>query len=394
MREAMTEPNVSPSPTDYERAFAAAVGARHAFAFWKGRVALYAILEGLGVGPGDEIILPGYTCVMDVNPIMYLGAKPVYVDIEPATYNLDPALLEAKVTSRTRVIIAQHTYGYPAAMDDILAVAGRHGITVIEDCCLSFGSTRMGKPVGTFGAASYYSSQWSKPYTTGLGGMAATSDDGLAERIGRLRAERLIAPGRKQTAMLAAQLAVYRTLIYPRTTALATMTFRALTRMGLVVGSSNLEEFRPVMAPDFFKGMSRLQQRAGLRGLRRAADMMAHRRRIAKLYDELLTERGWRLPAIPAHLDPVLVRYPVRVADKARALAGAAWRFVELGSWFECPLHPRETPLESYGYHEGMCPVAEKASREVVNLPTHPRVNEKTARRGVEYLATIGPPAE
>lgn len=377
--------------SDYEKAFADATHARHAFSFWKGRVALYAILDGLGVGAGDEVILPGYTCVMDVNPIMYLGARPVYVDIEPATYNLDPGLLEARITPRTKVIIAQHTYGYPAAMDDLMAIAGRHGVTVIEDCCLSFGSTRMGKPVGTFGVASYYSSQWNKPYTTGIGGMATTSDDRLAERIGQLRERRLMPPGTKETAMLAAQMAVYRGFIYPRTTALATQAFRLLTRAGLVVGSSSTAEFRPEMAPDFFKGMSCVQARAGLRGLGRSAGMMTHRRRISRLYEELLTARGWKLPAIPAPLDPVLVRFPVRVADKRRALAEAARHFVELGSWFECPLHPIETPLEAYGYEPGMCPVAERASLEVVNLPTHPRVSEKAARRGVEFLASIGP---
>ncbi|HOB73936.1 MAG TPA: DegT/DnrJ/EryC1/StrS family aminotransferase [Phycisphaerae bacterium] len=377
---------------EYERRFAEQVGARYAFAFWKGRVALYAVLKALRVGPGDEIILPGYTCVMDVNPIMYLGARPVYVDIEPVTYNLDPALLEARITPATRLIIAQHTYGYPADMDAILAISRRHNVPVIEDCCLAFGSTINGRRVGTFGLAAYYSFQWNKPYTTGLGGMLTTSDPELAERIRALCEEELVTPGAKETAMLAAQLVVYRTLIYPRTTALATQAFRLLTRAGLVVGSSSTAEFRPEMAPDFFKGMSTVQARAGLRQLRRTELMMAHRRRIARLYDQLLAEKGWPVPAVPPNLDPVLVRYPVRVAEKAKALAEAAGHFIELGSWFECPLHPIETPLEAYGYASGSCPVAEQAAREVVNLPTHMRVSEKTARRTVEYLARFAPP--
>jgi dTDP-4-amino-4,6-dideoxygalactose transaminase len=89
-------------------------------------------------------------------------------------------------------------------------------------------------------------------------------------------------------------------------------------------------------------------------------------------------------------MDPVLVRYPVRVADKARAVAEAPSRGVEIGTWFECPLHPIETPLEQYDYRLGQCPVAEQACREVVNLPTHPRANEATARRSVEFVARIG----
>ena len=143
---------------------------------------MYAILRALGVSEGDEVILPGYTCVMDVNPIKYLGARPVYVDIEPATYNLDVRLLEKAITPRTKVIIAQHTYGYPCEMDAILSIAGRHGIPVVEDCCLALGSTYKGKLCGTFGLAAYWSFQWNKPFTTGIGGMATGERQGLGRQ--------------------------------------------------------------------------------------------------------------------------------------------------------------------------------------------------------------------
>ena len=107
----------------YQAAFAERFGGGYAFGFWKGRVALYAILRAMGIGEGDEVIIPGYTCVMAVNPIVYVGAKPVFVDIEPATYNMDPALIESHVTARTKLIIAQHTYGYAA---DLEAIQDQH----------------------------------------------------------------------------------------------------------------------------------------------------------------------------------------------------------------------------------------------------------------------------
>ena len=154
----------------FERAFADWLGQGHAFAFWKGRVAMYAILKALGVGKADEVILPGYTCVMDVNPVKYLGATPVYVDIEPVTYNMDVRLLEARLTPRTKVIVAQHTYGYPCDMDAIMEIAARHGLPVVEDCCLALGSRYKGRRCGTFGVAAYWSFQWNKPFTTGSGG--------------------------------------------------------------------------------------------------------------------------------------------------------------------------------------------------------------------------------
>ncbi len=378
----------------YERAFAQTVAAERAFAFWKGRIAEYAILKALGVGAGDEVILPGYTCVMDVNPIVYLGATPVYVDIEPDTYNIDPDLLEQHITPKTKVIIAQHTYGYPVEMDRVMGLAASAGVPVVEDCCLALGSTYKGKRVSSFGVASYWSSQWNKPFTTGLGGMATTADRDLAERIESVCTAAMVAPTTKEVAMLGGQLAAYRTLVYPRTTALAQTIFRWLTKKGAVVGSSSRAEYAPTMGEDFFKGMSRLQARVGLDQLSEIDRFVAHRSAMRQIYDTLLAELGWPHPCVPAHTNPVLVRYPVRVADKPRALATAARHLIELGSWFECPLHPIETPLRDYGYEPGLCPQAERASREVVNLPVHPRANAETARRTVDFIAQIGPPQD
>jgi dTDP-4-amino-4,6-dideoxygalactose transaminase len=374
----------------YQQSFASALGRSRAFGFWKGRVALYAILKAMGLKEGDEVIMPGYTCVMAVNPLVYLGARPVFVDVEPVTYNIDPNRIEEKITARTRLIIAQHTYGYPCDMDAIRDIATRKGIPFIEDCCLALGSRFRGQKTGTFGLAAYFSFQWNKPYTSGLGGMAVTSDAELAGRIGALQQSETVQPSPREVRMLRAQLAVYRTVIYPKTTAFVQNAFRLLTRLGLVVGSSGSSEFTTRMEPDFFKGMSDVQARAGRRQLRRLDGNLEHRRRMAEIYDRLLVEHGWPIKVLPTHMDPVLVRYPVRVGDKARALATSARHFVELGSWFECPLHPQETDMSAYGYHTGMCPEADRASREVVNLPLHPRTSPSTAWRSVEFISSIG----
>jgi len=375
----------------YESAFANWFKCSNAFAFWKGRVALYAILKALGVGKGDEVILPGYTCVMNVNPVKYLGAKPVYVDIEPNTFNIDPALLETKLTPKTKVIIAQHTYGYPCNMDAIMSIAAKASVFVIEDCCLALGSTYKGKLAGTFGIAAYFSFQWNKPFTTGLGGMVLTNNVELAQKICDVQQSACL-PSTKEVLMLAAQLAFYRAFIYPRTTAMAQTVFRALTRKGVVVGSSSNAEFNPIMADDFFKMISNIQARSGLRQLQKLNQSITHRKQMSLLYDELLSSKNWPSRIYDKQLiDPVMVRYPVRIKEKNKALAEAASHGIELGSWFECPLHPIETPLEAYDYLPGMCPQAEKASREVVNLPVHPRTSEKTARKTVDFITTFKP---
>ncbi len=372
---------------EYQRKFARFFGAERAFAFWKGRVALYALLRALDVSQDDEVILPGYTCVMNVNPIKYAGAKPVYVDIEPNTFNMNVNLLEEKITNKTKVIIAQHTYGYPCEMDTIMKIAQSSGICVIEDCCLALGSKYKGRMVGTFGRAGYFSFQWNKPYTTGLGGIVITSDRELAGRIESLATNEMCCPSNREVFMLRMQLIIYRLFIYPRTTALAQSLFRYLTKKGAVIGSSSTSEFEPVKTGDFFKSMSTVQARSGIRQLDKIEKNIAHRRKMMQLYDELLVDKDWKPSKDSRKLaEPVMVRYPVRIAEKDEALAQAAKAGIELGSWFECPLHPIETPLTSYDYELGMCPEAEKTAREVVNLPLHPRTSEKTAVKTVNFI--------
>jgi dTDP-4-amino-4,6-dideoxygalactose transaminase len=371
----------------YLREFASFSGAKRTFAFWKGRVALYALLRALNVGESDEVILPGYTCVANVNPIKYVGAKPVYVDIELDTFNMDVGLLEEKFTNNTKVIIAQHTYGYPCEMDTIMSIAQKHGVYVIEDCCHALGSKYKGRMVGTLGRAGYFSFQWNKLYTTGLGGMVITSDQELSERIESLKSDEMHLPSGREVFMLWAQLTIYRLFIHPRTTALAQNVFRYLTRKGVVVGSSSMTEFEPVEADDFFKGMSTMQARSGMRQLGKIEENICHRKEMAQLYDELLAERGWQISRHDRDVaEPVMVRYPLRIAEKAEAIEKSARAGVELGSWFECPLHPIGTPLSSYDYEAGTCPTAEKASNQAVNLPLHPRANRKTIEKSVDFI--------
>lgn len=375
----------------FERVFADWLGAEAGFAFWKGRVGIYATLKAMGVGEGDEVILPGYTCVMDVNPVMYLRAKPVYVDINPVTYNLDPDRLEEAITPRTRVIIAQHTYGYPCEMDAILEVAERHGISVVEDCCLALGSTYKGTVCGRFGVAAVWSFQWNKPFACGLGGLVTVNDPALGEKIAEVCRAELQGPGRSKAWQLGIQRQIHRMLVFPSTASAVQSVFRRLGEWGVVIGSSSASEFVPEMPEGFLMGMSAGQARVGLRQMERIQQNISHRRRLATVYDGLLREAGWEIPAVPDSMNPVLVRYPVRVADKGRAQAIAMRHLVELGVWFESPLHAAQGPLEAYNYQPGTCPTAEKAAREVVNLPTHLRAGERTARRSVRLVCKIGP---
>lgn len=370
----------------FGREFAQTVGGTYGIPFWKARVALYAVLKALGIGKGDEVIVPGYTCVMDVNPIMYVGARPRYADIDPETFNASPESVRSLVNENTKMILCQHTYGIPADVDKLHRIAADCGAWLIEDCCLSLGSRVNGRPVGTFGDGAYWSFQWNKIFTTGLGGMVTTDRSDLAQALENISEEEAEYPGRVAASVLTAQRVAHRAIIWPRTVAVARVVFRKLSRMGLAVGSSDATEFCPQMPEGFLKKMSHGQARAGLSQLRKLSENLQHRRRIAQFYNRLLWEAGWETLRLAPGMDPVLVGYPVRVADKRKVLAEAPASLIELSSWFESPLHPEETPLEPYGYQCGMCPHAEQACREVVLLPTHPRSTERDAERVVRFL--------
>lgn len=370
----------------FEQDFAGWLPCCGVFAFWKGRVAMYGILKSMGIGPGDEVIVPGYTCVMAVNPIKYLQAKPVYVDIDPVTYNMDASLIAAGISPRTKAIIAQHTYGYPCDMAAIMEVASRHDIPIVEDCCLALGSKYKGRYCGTFGVAANFSFQWNKTMTTGLGGLAAVQDEGLAGALESLRRESLCSPTLRERMLLDIQRGVHNLIVYPRTNALITTTFRYLVEHKLVIGSSSPGEYEPKASCDFFKDMGNSQMASVRRQFWNLEKNIEHRKRMQRLYEGLLQECGHSPVRIAHEMEPVLVRYPVRVRCKPDVLRLASKRGLEIGSWFESPLHPSETNLGAYDYRTGSCPEAEKACGEVVNLPLHHRVSEGTARRTVSFI--------
>jgi len=202
------------------------------------------------------------------------------------------------------------------------------GLAVIEDCCLALGSTYKGRLCGTFGAAGYWSFQWNKPFTTGLGGMAATADESLAGKIRALVAGELRPPSTKAAMMLTLERTLYRLLIFPRTTAAATALFRWMTRKRIVVGSSDSSEFEPTMGEGFFAEMSPGQARAGLRQIGKVAANLAHRRAMRNVYEDLLREAKWEVPPCPTSWTPcscgTRFAWPIRRGRWPRP-RGTAW---------------------------------------------------------------------
>lgn len=170
-----------------EEQFAARIGRRFGVAVSNGSVALDAVVVALGIGAGDEVILPTFTIISCAAAIVRAGAVPVVVDCDPLTWNMDVSLIERKITPLTKAIMVVHIYGLPCDMDPILALADRHGLKVIEDAAEMHGQTYKGRPCGSFGKISTFSFYPNKHVTTGEGGMIVTDDEALAERCRSLR---------------------------------------------------------------------------------------------------------------------------------------------------------------------------------------------------------------
>lgn len=174
---------------EFEEGFAKFCGTKYALACCNGTMTLHLALKALGVGPGDEVIMPTLTYIATANAVNYCGAVPVFVDSEKGTWNVDPAEVEKAITSRTKAIIPVHLYGLPANMTRIMEIAGEHGIPVVEDAAEAHGAMWEGQRVGSIGKLGSFSFFGNKIITCGEGGMLTTNDEALYNRMKLLRSQ-------------------------------------------------------------------------------------------------------------------------------------------------------------------------------------------------------------
>jgi perosamine synthetase len=251
-----------PHVAAFEEKWSAFTGARHSVAVTSCTTAMHLSLAALGIGPGDEVIVPAFTWIATANVVEHLGARVVFCDIDLATFNLDPERLAEAVTARTRAVLPVHLFGLAAPMREVLAIAGAHDLHVIEDAACGFGATYEARHVGTLGATGCFSFHPRKAITTGEGGMITTDDDALAERLRRLRDHGA-----------------------------------AVTDLQRHLGP------RPYLLADhpdagYNQRMTDIQGALGSAQMDRAAGIVAERQRLAGIYDAAFAELAWlRTPA-------------------------------------------------------------------------------------------------
>jgi perosamine synthetase len=325
----------------FERAFADFCGVRHAVATNNGTTALHLALAALGLGPGDEVLVPSLTYIATANCVAYCGASPVLADSEPRTMNLDPADLERRITDKTRAVIPVHLYGHPADMDAIHEVADRHGLLVVEDAAEALGARYKGARVGGLSDAAIFSFFGNKIITTGEGGMVTTNDDTLAERLRLLRSQGMD-PKRRYW--------------FP------------------VVG--------------FNYRMTNLQAAIGLAQLERVDHHLAQRRRVAAGYQQRLAGLSGRLtlPVSENWAEHVWWMYTVLTppqVDRDRLMAAMAEEGIETRPVFH-PMH--HLPPYAHLAAQGPYPQAENLGRRGLNLPTHAGLTDADLDRVVAAL--------
>jgi perosamine synthetase len=373
-----------PEVTEYERAFARFVGVRHAYSFSAGRVGLYGVLEALGIGAGDEVLLQVPTHIVVPNAIRYTGAMPVYVDCDLSTYNIDLEHAGQRITPRTKALVLQHTFGNPADLDAVLETCRRHGLVLIEDCVHSLGATYDGRQVGSFGRAAIFSTEETKTISTTMGGIVVTDDPELAAKLHAFQM-RCAKPTRSLVARYLIKLVVYHLLSNPYVHRYARLLYEGLGRRNPLPPATSREEMQGKRPAVYGRRLSNAQAAIGLSQLRGLGANVAHRRRISALYANRLGALGQEVPASPDRGDAAYLRFPLRVSDRDAAIRTAA-PYGVLGTWFTSVLEEAESPAAG-AYATGSCPRAELAARELVNLPTHPRVRPADVDRILNALS-------
>lgn len=325
---------ISPYVERFEEAFAKYSGAKYGVACNSGTTALHLALTTLGIGPGDEVIIPTFTMIATPNSISYTGAKPVLVDAEPMTWNIDPGQLENKVTRKTKAIMPVHTYGHPADMDRIMEVARKHSLRVVEDAAEAHGAEYMGRRVGSLGDIGCFSFYANKIITTGEGGMLVTNIKELAERAKWLRAH-------------------------------------AFGREGKHFYHEEL---------GFGYRLSGLQAALGLGQLQHIDEFVSTRRRNAKHYNDMLGELGKRvtLPPEMPWARSVYWMYSILIEDslgssRKELMTSLERDGIETRTFFY-PVHSQ--PVYR-GLHEvGPFPIADNLSKRGINLPSGNNLTE------------------
>lgn len=350
--------------SEYEHEFARWNGSSYAFAFMSGRESLTACIKALDLFPGDEVIIPAYTCVVVPNAFKYEGIKVVYCDIELESYGLDVAQVEAKISSKTKAILIQHLYGLVCRdYEALLELAQRHKLRVIEDCAHATGAVYKGTKVGNYGDIAFYSSEKSKVFNTVQGGMAVTRDDVIAERLREEYGAAPTATSQWIEQQLYNVILNYHQAKHPQGRWSSSVSELLYGSKRMI--STSESEIKGVKPTHYGRRMCGAIAALGLNQLKKIDAYNKLRRESAKRWQNWCLENRYQPPHVIEDSTPVFLRYPVMVEEGRKRDTDWAEKSlgIRLGRWFEGCLHPVKKAI-------GGCPRASAAVNQCVNFPT------------------------
>jgi perosamine synthetase len=333
----------------FEEAFRRRLGVEHAVCCSSGTAGLHACWRAMEIGPEDEVITTPFSFIASSNSIMFDGAKPVFVDIDPETWQIDAGRIEAAITNRTRAILPVDIFGSLPDWDAILQIAERHNLRVLEDSCEALNATYKGRLAGTLGEAGVFGFYPNKQITTGEGGMIVTDDDRLASLT-----RSLCNQGRDPDAG-----------------------WLAHARLGY--------NYR----------LSDVQAAIGLVQMERLDEILAKRARVAGMYGERLSEEPRvSLMHVPPDVEMSWFVFVIRLSDdytreqRDQILSGLSHRGIGCNNYFT-PIHLQPFYVEAFGFREGDFPITEGLSARTIALPFHNHLSESDVDRVVEALRAL-----
>lgn len=375
-----------PHVREFEEALREYYGGLKIITFGAGRMALYAILKAMNLAKDDEVILPGYTCVVTSNAIHYAGLKPIYVDVSVHDFNMVPELVEKAITKRSRAILAQHTFGISCDMDALLDISQRFGVPLIEDGAHAIGARWDGKLLGCYGYASFFSTQGTKMFSTERGGYAVTKDKGLAEGIKEIQDKAVYGSAEVERACLLRW--CYRAALCgrgalnPRLTLLEYLVRKLRIPGAYGTLEYDRQEYQASLEgnklEDYPRRLPNLMAYAGLLQLSRLEDDIVHRRKLAAYLEGKLPAFGVEIAQYDhERAEPSWVRFPFVVKDRTGWAESMRRSGITPGFWLDSPIHPKGSDWKKAGYVLGMCPNAEYLSEHILNLPLNRRMSIK-----------------
>ena len=337
---------LGPKTLEFEQNMAAYAGVKHGIAVSSGTAGLHVITKALEIGPGDEVLLPSFTFAASANVVLYEGATPVFVDIEPDTFTLDPEDLRAKITPRTKAIMTVDVFGHPVLWDEILALADEYGLAIIDDCCEALGSEYKSTRIGKLGDAGCFAFYPNKQITTGEGGVIVTDSDEIARITRSLRNQ-----GRGD--------------------------------MGAWLEHERL---------GYNYRIDEMSAALGISQLARLDTFIQKREQVAQSYNQHLAKLDWlRVPVVRDDVRISRFVYVILLAeglDRNPVMAALADKGIPTRAYFS-PLHVQPYIAKRMGDLRGTLPVTESIAPRTIALPFHNNLSEAQVKTVADALAEV-----